>query len=255
VKGWLLVLFVLGCGGCRAEPPPRVGERPTLAVLGEPGIVCGAVAVTPYLAVTANHCVKSDRVFYLAPTRKGGARRNGVGVVVWREAASDLAAFAAEGLVPAELAEGPLGADRVTTLVAHVPEPWSVLRVGLSEVEHGFLRTGRLRAGMSGSGLWDDRGRLVGVAVGNDETRGYFAGTERISALLRGAPGGARLRAKAVELRDPALWEDESLTFEQMLDATKKRHDHVESELERLRQSQVDGGENPGENAGSAQKH
>jgi hypothetical protein len=219
----------------------RVGEQPTLALLGEPGIVCSAVAVAPRLAVTANHCVRSDLVHYVAPARRSSDRRSGVGVVVWRAVSSDLALFAAEGLVPAELAEGPLDSEHVTTLVTHVPEPWSVLTLRLSEVEHGFLRTGRLRVGMSGSGLWDDRGRLAGVAVGNDEKQGYFAGTERISALLRGSPAGTHLRAKAVELRDPALWEHESLTLEQMLEAARKRHDRIDSELDRLQKSDFGG--------------
>jgi hypothetical protein len=226
--------FVLIGVGCHAEVAHRVGDQPTLAVLGESGIVCGAVAVAPRLAVTANHCARTDLVEYVAPTRRGD-HRNGLGVVVWRDAASDLAVFLAEGLIPAELAEGPIEAERVTALVTHVPEPWTLSAVQLSEIEHGFLRTGRLRVGMSGSGLWDDRGRLVGVAVGNDAKQGYFAGSERIAALLRGAPGGANLRAKAVELRDPALWDDESLTFEEMLDAARKRHDHIEAELTRLR--------------------
>jgi hypothetical protein len=220
--------------GCHAEVAPRVGDKPTLAVLGDAGIACGAVAVAPRLAVTANHCARTDLVEYLTPTRRAGEWRRSLGLVVWRDAASDLAAFAAEGLLPAELAEGLLEPDHVTTLVTHVPEPWSVVTVRLSEVEHGFLRTGRLRVGMSGSGLWDDRGRLVGVAVGNDAKRGYFAGTERITALLRGSPGGTNLRAKAVELRDPSLWEDESLTFEEMLGAARKHHDRIDVELGRL---------------------
>ncbi|HEY3499986.1 MAG TPA: trypsin-like peptidase domain-containing protein, partial [Polyangiaceae bacterium] len=170
-----LCLIALAAGACHAEVAPALGDRPTLALLGESGITCGAVAVAPSLAVTANHCARTDIVEYVAPTRQGEQRR-GLGVIVWREAASDLAAFAAEGLVPAELAEGPLDAEHVTTLVTHIPEPWSVVKVRLGEFEHGFLRTDRLRAGMSGSGLWDDGGRLVGVAVGNDEKRGYFAG-------------------------------------------------------------------------------
>jgi hypothetical protein len=232
----LRTLFALSAWflGCHADVAPSVGGKPTLAVLGEGGIACGAVAVAPELAVTANHCARTDLVEYLAPTRRSGEWRRALGLVVWRDAASDLAAFAAEGLVPAEVAEGLLEPDHVTTLVTHVPEPWSVVTVRLSEVEHGFLRTGRLRVGMSGSGLWDDRGRLVGVAVGNDEKRGYFAGTERISALLRGSPGGTRLRARAVELRDPSLWESESLTFDEMLSAARRRHDRIDAELGRL---------------------
>jgi hypothetical protein len=226
------LLFVLS--GCHAEIAPRIGDKPTLAVLGEEGIRCGAVALAPRLAVTANHCAPTDLVEYLAPSRRPGEWRRGLGLVVWRETASDLAAFAADGLVPAELAEGQLEPDHVTTLVTHVPEPWSVTGVRLSEIEHGFLRTGRLRAGMSGSGLWDDRGRLAGVAVGNDAKRGYFAGVERIAGLLRGSPGGSSLRARAVELRDSSLWESESLTFEEMLEAARERHQHIDTELERL---------------------
>ena len=229
-----LPLLALVASGCHADVAPSVGDRPTLALVGDGRIACGAVAVAPRLAITANHCARTDIVEYVAPTRRG-EHRNGIGVVVWREAASDLAAFAAEGLVPAELAEGPLDAEHVTTLVTHVPEPWSIVKVRLSDAEHGFLRTGRLRVGMSGSGLWDDHGRLVGVAVGNDERQGYFAGTERIAALLRGSPGGANLRAKAVELRDPALWDSETLTFRQMLDSARRRHDHIDAELRRLR--------------------
>ncbi len=90
----------------------------------------------------------------------------------------------------------------------------------------------RLESGMSGSGLWDDGGRLVGIAVGNDLTSGYFAGRERIEQLLSHAPGpAARTEPSRAE---PALWGDPQLAVDGRLLAARQHRQRIEAGLEQL---------------------
>ena len=79
-------------------------------------------------------------------------------------------------------------------MVAHVPKPWGVVAIHPSDVDEGFVRTERLRVGVSGSGLWDSDWRLVGVAIGNDNQSGYFASARLITELVRHVPRDARGR-------------------------------------------------------------
>jgi hypothetical protein len=208
-----------------------MGDEPTLAILGHDGVICAAVALTPTLAVTANHCAPEEGVSFVTATRMGKPDRTGLGVVVVRDARSDLAVFAGSGFVPARVNEGALDVEHATTLVTHVPAPWTTLELRPKEVHEGFVRTERLDSGMSGSGLWDDGGELVGIAVGNDARSGYFAGAERIVDLVRLAPGRPVLLPPQPNL---ALWGDPRLSLENMLEASKRRRAHIEAGLNRL---------------------
>lgn len=232
MKRWLSILFTAWLGGCHAElAGDSVADQATLVVLGDDGIACSAVAVAPKLAVTANHCVKNSLVAFSSAARRGAVQRKGLGVVVVRDPTSDLAAFMAEGLTPAELVVGTVDFEHATTLVTHVPQPWSRYQVRPREAASGFLLTERLRVGMSGSGLWDDAGHLVGVAVGNDARSGYFADGSRITALL--GHTGALPPAKA-RTAQGAVWGDPRLSLDAMLAAAKQKREHIGAALQRL---------------------
>jgi hypothetical protein len=225
---WLAAWLV----SCHAEVAgDSVQDQATLVVLGDGGITCGAVAVAPKLAVTANHCVKTSLVAFTRAARRGVVQRQGLGVVVVRDPTSDLAAFTAEGLTPAALVLGAVDFEHTTTLVTHVPAPWSRYQVRPRETASGFLLTERLRVGMSGSGLWDDAGQLVGVAVGNDAHAGYFAAGSRIAALL--APAGELTPAKP-RAAESAGWGDARLSLDALVAATKRKREHIGAALREL---------------------
>jgi hypothetical protein len=226
------MLCAVWLGGCHAEvAADSVADQATLVVLGDGGITCGAVAVGPKLAVTANHCVTTSLVAFTRAARRGVMQRQGLGVVVVRDPTSDLAAFTAEGLTPAALVVGAVDFEHATTLVTHVPAPWSRYQVRPREAASGFLLTERLRVGMSGSGLWDDAGQLVGVAVGNDARSGYFADGSRIAALL--APTGELMTAKPRSAQG-AVWGDPRLSLDAMVAATKQKREHIGAALREL---------------------
>src|SRR5215471_14265084 len=91
--------LILCVAGCHAEPAPAVvSDEPTLAILGTDGVTCAAVAITPSLAITANHCVPNHDVGFVTASASGRADRTALGVVVRREVDSDLALFSAVGL-------------------------------------------------------------------------------------------------------------------------------------------------------------
>jgi hypothetical protein len=144
--------------------------------------------------VTASHCVPETVVNYLMAPDGGRRTRTGRGFVVVRDPASDLALFATSELAPAELREKPPEVDGLVSMIAHVPEPWGVVAIHPNDIDEGFVRTERLRVGVSGSGLWDSDWRLVGVAIGNDRESGYFASARLISELVRHVPRDARGR-------------------------------------------------------------
>jgi hypothetical protein len=234
----LVAVHALFSSGCRtATEPPTIGDQPTLAIEGPHGIICAAVAFAPNLAVTASHCVPGRIVRYTTIARRGGKSRSGVGFVVRRDAGSDLAAFTATGLVPAELSRAMPDPQRTTRMVAHVPEPWTTVRVHPRELEEGFLHTERLEPGASGSGLWNDYGELVGVAIGNDSASGYFASIPRISRMLRGTI------EVAVEASDdgsppppdtnPAVWRDEHLSLGELFAASKQHRARIDGRLQK----------------------
>jgi hypothetical protein len=224
--------FAVWLGSCHAEvTADSVQDQATLVVLGDGGVTCGAVAVAPKLAVTANHCVKTSLVAFTRAARRGVVQRQGLGVVVVRDPTSDLAVFTAEGLTPAELVVGTVDFEHATTLVTHVPAPWSRYQVRPRETTSGFLLTERLRVGMSGSGLWDDAGQLVGVAVGNDALAGYFADGSRIAALL--APTGELTPAKPRPAQG-AVWGDPRLSLDALVAATKRKREHIGAALREL---------------------
>jgi hypothetical protein len=223
-------LVLVGCHEATATPP-AMGDEPTLAILGEDGVTCAAVSLTPTLAVTANHCVPDGEVSFVTASRAGQADRTGFGVVVAREVTSDLAVFAGTGLVPATLAQNSLDYEHATTIVSHVPAPWTVAKLHPKDARDGFVQTERLQSGMSGAGLWDDGGRLVGIAVGNDVRSGYFAGTTRILALLHAAPVSAPLK----QPQPPAaLWGDPNLAIDTLLASAKQRRERIEAGLNHL---------------------
>lgn len=211
--------------------PAAMGDEPTLAILGEDGVTCGAVALTTMFAVTANHCVPEKDVSFVTASRTGEADRTGFGVVVAREATSDLAVFRGAGFVPATLADGSIDYEHATTLVTHVPVPWSVAKLHPSDAREGYLQTELLESGMSGSGLWDDGGRLVGIAVGNDAHGGYFAGAARIRKLLNETPLDAPLKQAPPSA---ALWGDPALSIDELIASAKLRREHIGAALDRL---------------------
>jgi hypothetical protein len=230
----LAVHAFLSSGCRRAVEGPAIGDEPTLAIEGPHGIVCAAVAFAPNLAVTASHCVPGRIVRYTTLERGGVKSRTGTGFVVRRDAASDLAAFTATGLVPAELSRALPDPQRTTRMVAHVPMPWSTVRVHPHELDEGFVHTERLEAGASGSGLWTDAGELVGVAIGNDSESGYFASIPRISRMLRGtievAVEASDDGARPPDAR-PAVWGDERLGLGELFAATKDHRQRIGSQL------------------------
>lgn len=228
-----ILCVLLAMAGCAEAPraSPSVGDEPTLAILGPDGVTCGAVAVTPSLAITANHCVSESEVTFVTATHDGHADRTAFGVVVAREPTSDLAVFSGTGLVPATIEQGNVEFEHATTLVTHVPAPWTVTTRHPLDTRDGFVQTERLELGMSGSGLWDDAGRLVGIAVGNDARTGFFAGRGRILALLHAAP--VSLPAK-VPAPSAALWGDPSLSIDSLIASAKQRREHIEAGLNRL---------------------
>jgi hypothetical protein len=217
---------------CHAErPAPLVNDAPTLAILGDDGVICGAVAVAPTLAITANHCVPEREVAFVTASRSGEPDRTAHGTVISRDAASDLALISSDGLVPAELAPPVIDYEHATTVVSHIPSPWSVTTLRPVDERDGFVQTPRLESGMSGSGLWDDGGRLVGIAVGNDQKLGYFAGRERLQHLMQGLPAAA---AVSDATGPAALWGDPNLRVDDLLARAKARRDHIEAGLGRL---------------------
>jgi hypothetical protein len=227
------ILAVSSLGACAAPQKSiaPMGDEPTLAILGDDGVICAAVALTATLAVTANHCAPEESVSFVTATRIGQADRTGLGVVVARDAGSDLAVFAGTGFVPARVAEGDVDFEHATTLVTHVPAPWTIAELHPKGTHEGFLQTERLDTGMSGSGLWDDGGQLVGVAVGNDAGSGYFAGVERITDLVRLSPGRPALLPPQP---NAALWGDPHYSLDGLLAASKRRRAHIESGLNQL---------------------
>jgi hypothetical protein len=138
------------------------------------------------------------------------------------------------GLVPAVLAPVGIDYEHATTIVSHVPAPWSVTTRRPLDAREGFLQTARLEMGMSGSGLWDDGGRLVGIAVGNDQTAGYFAGRERIQRLLEHVPHVAALDLPDQSARPPALWGDPSYTVDGLLAVAKRHRARIQAGLDDL---------------------
>jgi hypothetical protein len=223
--------FVVVLGGCHEAPAaaPAMGDEPTLAILGPDGVTCAAVALTPTLAVTANHCVPERDVSFVTASRTGTADRTTFGVVVAREAASDLAVFAGSGLVPATLADGTVDYEHATTIVTHVPAPWTVAKLHPTDAREGFLQTERLEVGMSGSGLWDDGGHLVGIAVGNDASAGYFAGATRIRKLMRDAPVSASLPPAPPSA---ALWGDPAFSVDRLIASARQQRVRIENKLD-----------------------
>jgi hypothetical protein len=230
IYGILALLAATACHEATVAGPV-VGDEPTLAILGPDGVTCGAVALSATLAVTANHCVPDNDVSFVTATRMGTPDRTAFGVVVARAAASDLAVFATTGLVPASLADGNIDYEHATTVVTHIPTPWSVSKLHPHNATQGFLQTERLEVGMSGSGLWDDGGRLVGIAVGNDESSGYFAGADRIRQLVDLSPVRAPLKPAAPSA---ALWGDPSLSVDELIASARARRTHIETALDRL---------------------
>jgi hypothetical protein len=217
---------------CHAERPVAlVNDAPTLAILGEDGVICGAVAVAPTLAITANHCAPEREVAFVTASRTGEPDRTARGTVISRDVSSDLALISSDGLVPAELAPATIDYEHATTVVSHIPSPWSVTTLRPVDERDGFVQTPRLESGMPGSGLWDDGGRLVGIAVGNDQKLGYFAGRERLQHLIQGLPEAASLSGAAAP---PALWGDPNLRVDDLLARAKARREHIEAELGRL---------------------
>lgn len=198
----LAAVMALVAGCHRAGEVAGPTDDATLAVLGGASITCGAVAISRDLAVTANHCVPETVVHYLFSPEGVQKTRPGRGFVVVRDPTNDLALFATSNLVPAELREKPPELDAVASMVAHVPKPWGVVALHPSDIDDGFVRTERLRVGVSGSGLWDSDWRLVGVAIGNDKELGYFATARLIAELLRYVPRDARGR---IQTGEPAL--------------------------------------------------
>jgi hypothetical protein len=234
----LLAVHAFFSSGCaRAPAPPAIGDRPTLALEGPRGIVCAAVAFAPDLAVTASHCVPGRIVRYTTAARNGVPSRTAVGFVVRRDAASDLAAFTATGLVPAELSHVVPDPERTTRMVAHVPAPWTTVRVHPHELDEGFLHTERLEPGASGSGLWTDDGELVGVAIGNDSRSGYFASIPRISRMLRGTIEVAVQPSDDGSPRPPdarpAVWHDEHLALDGLFAASREHRARIEGHLQK----------------------
>ncbi|HEX6767167.1 MAG TPA: serine protease [Polyangiaceae bacterium] len=192
-KALVVVAALAGaCHGIGETPGPT--DDSTLAVLGPGSIACGAVAISEDLAVTANHCLPETVVDYLVAPDGRKKTREGRGFVVVRDPSSDLALFATTHLVPAELRKDPPDLDGVASMVAHVPKPWGVVAIHPTKVDDGFVRTERLRVGVSGSGLWDSDWRLVGVAIGNDNRSGYFASVALIHELVRQVPRDTRGR-------------------------------------------------------------
>lgn len=233
LKNCWILCSLLGAAACAEAPPtpPAMGDEPTLAILGPDGVTCGAVAVTPSLAVTANHCVSEGEVTYVTATHDGRADRTAFGVVVAREVTSDLAVFSGSGFVPATIEQGNVEFEHATTLVTHVPAPWTVTKRHPLDTRDGFVQTERLESGMSGSGLWDDAGRLVGIAVGNDARTGFFAGRGRILSLLRAAPVTVPLKQPAPSA---ALWGDPNFSIETLIASAKQRREHIEAGLNRV---------------------
>jgi hypothetical protein len=231
------VMVCLLVAGCHAERPvAAVNDEPTLAILGPDGVTCAAVAVTATLAVTANHCVPEHDVTFVTASRDGRADRTAFGTVVSREANSDLAVFSATGLVPATMAPGDIDFEHATTIVTHVPAPWTVATRRPLDAREGFLLTPRLESGMSGSGLWDDGGRLVGIAVGNDQAAGYFAGRERIRKLLEHAPTAPV--EPITDDRPASLWGDSHLSIDDLVASARRQREHIRNgfqEIDRAR--------------------
>lgn len=230
----IVCLLALGCHAERTAP--AVNDEPTLAILGPDGVTCAAVAVTTALAVTANHCVPDKDVTFVTASHDGRADRTAFGTVVSREANSDLAVFSAPGLVPATMAPGDIDFEHATTIVTHIPAPWSVTTRRPLDAREGFLLTSRLETGMSGSGLWDDGGRLVGIAVGNDKVAGYFAGRERIRQLLEHVPTAPV--APVSDNRPAALWGDAHFRVDDLVASARRQRDHIRNgfeEIERAR--------------------
>jgi S1-C subfamily serine protease len=224
-------LSLLSCHAATAAPVMTLSDEPTLAILGPDGVTCGAVAVTTELAITANHCVPDAAVSFVTANRKGEADRTSLGIVIGRAIASDLAVFSGDGFVPATLAQGTIDYEHATTIVTHVPVPWSVQKLHPTDAREGYVQTERLDLGMSGSGLWDDGGHLVGIAVGNDAKAGYFAGSSRILKLLDASPVKAELRRPAPTA---ALWGDTELTVDGLVAAAQVRRLHIEAALQHL---------------------
>jgi hypothetical protein len=234
--GW----FVLPCAvalfsGCRAQiQAPAIGDASTLALHGPQGILCAAVAIAPNLAVTADHCVPSRIVRYTTAELSGRPARSGVGFVVRRDAASDLAAFTATGLVPAEMSRVAPDLSRSTRLVAHVPAPWSATTIRPISFDESFVHTERIDVGASGSGLWNDAGELVGVAIGNDRSSGYFATIPRISRMLRGTIEVSLAPPVTPERTDaaPAVWHDPHLALDGLFTIAKTHRQRLDAEMQ-----------------------
>jgi len=224
---------IMGLTACGAGAPaaPAQAEAPTLAILGPDGVTCAAVAVTSTLAVTASHCTPERDVAFVTALPGGQPGHSGYGVVVARSTDSDLAVIATTGLVPATLVRGAVDYERATTLITHVPEPWSVGRVRPSDAREGFLQTERLETGMSGSGLWDDEGHLVGIAVGNGAEFGFFAGAERIRRLVQSAPVYAPLPAPAPNAE---VWGDPNLSVDKQMVLVRRHRARIQAELHRV---------------------
>jgi len=227
--------------GCRAAVErPRAGDEPTLALHGPAGILCGAVAIAPDLAVTAGHCAPGRIVRYTTIEKTGKPSRSGTGIVVRRDAASDLAAFTASGLVPAELSRAAPDPGRVTRIVAHTPQPWTTRAIRTLSFDEGFLHTERLAVGTSGCGLWNDAGELIGVAIGNDRSAGYFASIPRISRMLRGTieVSVAPTEKEEATDRDPAIWHDQRLRIEGLLAGAKAHQQRLDAEIRAYEEEQ-----------------
>jgi hypothetical protein len=165
-------LATTACAGAPplVPPPDWAPDVPVGAVVQyhTPGILCSAVALTPTIAVTADHCPRTD-----TPTWTVDAAQavRWVERQEWSSDEPDIAVFKVRSETPfvewARVAqELPKPGDPLV-IVGHCPDASALVRPAIAAVpwRSTFLFAGELCGGDSGGALYNADGELVGVNV------------------------------------------------------------------------------------------
>lgn len=155
----LLLLPLAGCNGCASTPTSQDTLRASALRLNFAAGICGGTAIAPNKLLTAKHCLEAGKLVGV------NDREVESGDVV--ELAGDVVTIEVTGITFQHIATiggRPAQGDRVRWFghpagVSFLYRTGYVVRAWTDEI----LIDAQAFSGDSGSGVWDDRGRLIGV--------------------------------------------------------------------------------------------
>jgi hypothetical protein len=188
------VLFLVACGSAVpiSEPPTveDAAEGSQFALIDNMRAYCGAVSISPRMAVTAEHCIQDGPLLeYAIPD--GNWYEFGTARLVAVDTVADVALLYLDNArpvwLPLQLLSPPQTGDRVRDR-----NGWTTVRDADYWTSHdGGPMTAALQTesiafkGMSGSALIDRYGRLIGTCRGFERGTGHgiFAPVSAIATL------------------------------------------------------------------------